>query len=712
ARLSALLAEDAPHAGLTGTLWIMMFVFLGPPRGQLRLFWRRLADLDTPAQDRRIESLARELRERLSGQSRVATGRFERQIHSRDIARVPHCLQKLMHHTRPHLLVQPMSEEDVLAALKFAGERRMSVFPRGVSSSAFGGVVPTRNGMVLDLSPMMGILAIDLQGLTARVQPGVRWADLASRLERCGLAPVTTPSSRFSTVGGWAATGGLGIDGFGYGPFSRAVAGIRVALMDGSVLQMTDKDSGFPDFLGTEGQLGVLTEITLRVKPKADFSSPLLVRFNSAVEAFDFLGWLSGAGEHPAHVVFYDQQRMAEENRLFRDRTGRDDNIAEERDTVLLHFDSEHLEKRFLDSIKPEAGLAPSDKPAARYLWTERFFPLKSQRLGPGLLAGEVVLSRESVPLFVERARKMSLRFGIRPAIEVIVSRCDGGTEACVAIVSFTCDPTASWRYLLSLLLVQIIVDLGVRLKGRPYGFGIWNAPFFAGSHSSGDRRRLMRRKQELDPQNLLNPNKFFRIRTRFLNLPGLIFHPAIFRTSLKVAAVFSPLLGAVARIGLPRQSHQWLVPSPEEEGGLKLAVQTALRCASCGSCVSACPAYVLTCDELVTGRSKLRMAEAWLSGEEICASEAHRSFQCLRCGLCEEVCQTRLPLRECYTVLERWVEKRHGYPQELIRGFVTRVDGDRELIRSTFGLDLPEWSADGPGLNLQDVQRKLEVKA
>ena len=628
------------------------------------------------------------------------------------MARVPRLLEKALHRTRPLLVVQPRQESDVVAALGFAAEHGIAVFPRGVSSSAFGASVPTRNGMVLDFSSMMEILAVDPLNLTVRLQPGVRWADVASSLERQGLAPLTTPSSRFSTVGGWASTGGLGVDGFGYGHFSRAVAGARVALMDGKVLDLSGPERGLTDFLGTEGQLGIFTELTLRVKPKSQFSSPRLACFRDVSGAFGFLDRLIAGGHGPAHVVFYDRQRMAEENHLFADRTGRDLPIVDEKEAVLMHFDDAGAERKFLESEEATACGSASHSTAARYVWTERFFPLKAQRLGPGLLASEVVLPRKSVPSFIERARRRTQRFGIKPAVEVIVSRTDGSADTCVVIASFPCDPGRRWNYLLRLLLVQILMYDGLRLGGRAYGLGIWNAPFIAGSYSSEEKHRLLDRKQELDPQHLLNPNKFFAVRTRFINLPGLFFRPTVFRLCLRIASALTPLLCATAGNGSLSSVHRWVVPSPEEDEGSSLLAQTLVRCTSCGSCVSACPAYILTRDELVTGRSKLRMAEVWLGSREIGKAESHRAFQCLHCGLCEEVCQTRLPLRDCYGILERWIEEKHGYPRELVQDFVRRLDADRELIRVTFGLDIPEWSPGKPLPELRDVQSVMEVRA
>ncbi len=703
--LTRLLAQEEPRLGPADSLRVIAFVYFGSPRARLRLYWHHVADRDTPARIRKIESLARDMSARLSGRCRVTTGSFERQCFSRDLARVPRILEKLLYRTKPFLVVQPRHEEDVLTALAFARERRIPVYPRGVSSSAFGGAIPTRNGLVLDFSSMTEILSIDPCGLIARVQPGVRWADLASRLERHGLACITTPSSRFSTVGGWASTGGLGIDGFGHGHFSRAIAGARIALADGGMLALTDEDPGLQDFLGTEGQLGIFTELALRVRLKPAFSSPRLAYFDDPRAAFAFVDRLTSRALRPVHVAFFDRERMVEENSLFRNRTGRDQTILEERDAVLLHY----------EDADPDWGLAGSAEfahgPGARYLWMERFFPLKAQRLGPGLLAAEVVLPKESVTDFIDRARRLAGRFGIKPAFEAIISRLPGRTD-CVVIATFPCDPTMGWNYLLRMILVQMLVHQGVRCGGHPYGLGIWNTPFLAASYSAADRHRLARRKQELDPRQLLNPNKFFGIRTRFFNLPGLLFRPAAFAAALALARVLSPLLGALAQLGEPVRVPRWRVPSTEKQEGAGLLLQAVLRCTSCGSCVSACPAYLLTGEELVAGRSKLRMAEAWLAGEEIGADEAHRVFQCLRCGLCEEVCQTRLPLRDCYLALENLIEKRHGHPSELVRAFVQRVDANRGLIHVTFGLDLPEWYPNGDAPGPGGVRSSVEADA
>ncbi len=708
--LAQLLETESPRIGPAGCLRVATFIFLGSARGRLRLFWRRLADRDTPPQLLKIESLARDLRKRLSPESRIAVDGFLRQYFGHDVARVPRFLEKALCRTQPFLVVQPGNETDVTKVLVFANEHKIAVTPRGVSSSAFGAAVPTRNGLVIDFSSMNKIIEVNPAGLTVRVQPGVRWSDLDSHLERWRLMPVTTPSSRFSTVGGWAATGGLGMNGFGYGPFSQAVLSARLALMDGSILSAGNGSDALRDFLGTEGELGIFTELTLRVRKRPDVSSPRITFFSDPSQAFGFIAQLVTGGHRPAHVVFYDRERMVEENRMFFDRTGRREPIVEERDAVLLHFEDRDTERRLQEG--EASGILPESRrsPGARYLWTERFFPLKAQRLGPGLIAAEVVLPRTVVPGFIDRARRIAGHFGVRPAIEAIVSKLPDGTEMCVVIASFPCNPAKKWHYLFSLTLVQILLHAGIQSGGRPYGLGIWNAPFAGSFHGAAERHRLMLRKQKLDPHSLLNPNKFFFFRTRFLNMPGFFFRPAVFGTVLRLGSALSPLIGPASRLGKTESLERWLVPAPEEEDGVSLLAQTAARCTLCGSCVSSCPAYLLTRDERVTGRAKLRMAESWMAGEEIAAEEARQIFQCLQCGLCEEVCQTRLPLRNCYDILEGWVRQRQGYPSDLIHEFVQKLDADRFLIRTVFGLDLPDWTPTDQHPSLDEVRKGVET--
>lgn len=698
--LASVLAAGPAQLGVLASLRVIAYVLLGSPWQVLRLFWLHLSDRDTPRRRRRVEALAGELRPVLSPGARLGTQAFERRLLGRNLARVPPLVQGLLHRTIPLLTVQPGTEADVAALVRFAAARRLSVYPRGISSSAFGGAVPTRNGLVLDFSSMAEILALDRAARSVRVQPGVRWADLCARLEPEGLAPLTTPTSRFSTVAGWAATGGLGLEGFRYGHFAQALLGARVVVPDGRILALTAEDPLLRDLIGTEGQLGIVTELTLRLRERPSHGSPHLVYCGDLSAALALVGRVIDAGCRPSHLAVFDETRMAEENRLFRDRTGLLRDIVEEQAAVLLHFDDAGLEATCLQELGGGPGGDGRPEPArilaARYLWSERFFPLKAQRLGPTLLASELTLPLHAVERYATAARRLGRRFGSELTLELSLASTDRGTE-CVVISAFPCDASRRLDYLLRLALTQLLTRLGVQLGGRPYGIGIWNAPLWRARYSPAERARLAQRKRELDPQRLLNPMKFFHLRTRFWNLPGLLFLRGVYGAAMLAAWAVSPVLGTLARVlGRPHPRADvrgWLVPAVEEERGLKLLRETAARCTFCGACVSTCPAYLLTRDERVSGRAKLGLFEELARRGEVLAGEAHQVFQCFACGLCEEVCQVRLPLRACYTALEGRIEAAFGRPADLIRSFAARADAERARFARTFGLELPAWS-------------------
>ncbi|MHC4598095.1 MAG: FAD-binding oxidoreductase, partial [Planctomycetota bacterium] len=697
--VARLLREDA-RVGFLASLRLAIFAVFGSPRQMAGLYWRYLTDQDTPKRRARITELADELRPLLSPGSRVLVHYFERRLYSRDLARVPRLLEKVLHRTTPQLVVQPREEEDVAALMRFAVRHRLPVFPRGVSSSAFGGAVPTLNGVTLDLSSMRRILEIDVERRTARVQAGVRWADLAERLRVHGLAPFSTPSSRFSTVGGWAAAGGLGIESYGFGHFSEAVQKARIVVPSAEILQIDRNDPALQDFIGTEGQFGVFSELTLRVRERPLVSRPRLLGFDDVGAAFTFLDRLASSPVRPSHVAYYDAGRLEEENLFFADRTGRDEEIVPRQDSILLHFDDAEQEKRFLETVHGDGKDDPRRVAAAHYLWSERYFPMKFQRLGPGMLAAEVMLSRARVPAFIRRARRIAARFGNALAVEVFVCRpregpLGGKDRDCVVIASFRCDPLARLDYFIRLLLVQLLVHLGVRLGGRPYGFGIWNSPFLHRGVPRAVRRELVARKVRLDPGLLLNPMKFFHVRTRLFNLPGILFLSPVYGFTLGAIRLASPAVGLVAKLLGSSPPASWAVPPVEEDGGLRLLRETALRCVFCGACVSCCPAYALTGDERSTGRGKLRLSEI-LSRGPIAPEDRGAPFRCLRCKLCEEVCQAALPLTDCYEALEARIERDYGRPVETMADFASLVDTRREWIRETYGVSLPPWTAEG----------------
>ena len=146
---------------------------------------------------------------------RVAFDRMERMFYSHDVGSLPGLVKPLVGSTMPAGVVQPRTEEQVIQLVAFARTHSIPLVPRGKSSSGYGGVLPTKGGLVVDFAWMNEILQVDAEAMTVTVQPGVVWEKLDKSLNEQGLALRTYPSSApSSTVGGWLAQGGVGFGAY------------------------------------------------------------------------------------------------------------------------------------------------------------------------------------------------------------------------------------------------------------------------------------------------------------------------------------------------------------------------------------------------------------------------------------------------------------------------------------------------------------------
>jgi len=178
----------------------------------------------------------------------------------------------------PDLVVRPADHAGVQAVLDYAQQHRIAVVPFGGGTSVTGGLAPDRDGFAgvvsLDLGRMRGLLALDPISATATLGPGLRGPEAEALLAEHGMMLGHYPQSfEFATIGGFAATRSSGQSSAGYGRFDAMVVGLRAATPRGEVrLGGTSPSNACgPDlrelFLGSEGAFGVITEVTVRVRP-------------------------------------------------------------------------------------------------------------------------------------------------------------------------------------------------------------------------------------------------------------------------------------------------------------------------------------------------------------------------------------------------------------------------------------------------------------
>ena len=617
---------------------------------------------------------------------RIVTSSGEKLLYSRDQSEIPGFLKTFAFRTFPDAVVQPLSVSALSAVLRFASSQGLPIVPRGAGSSPFGGSVPVVGGIVVDMSRMDAITAFDRDNRTMTVQAGARWADIDHELSHVGLRVPTCPSSKFSTVGGWIATGGLGINSYSRGHLSTNVLSLELVSPDGVVHRYSQADPEFAKVFGSEGQLGVVASATISLSEMPKAGRPHLLMFESAGEALGFAEKLLSSAVGPAHVMFESESRV----KLVSQALGGEH--LRMMDALVVSIEDSDAETRFAELLK-SSGVEEEKEYVARYLWNERFFPMKVRVKGPGMLGAEVVVSRDRLVKAVDAATNACKAMALEPLFEAHYLPDGDALMLCFFLV----DQGNTFAYTVdafkSLVLARILMDAGA----RPYSFGIWNHAF-SDLMDRSEREALASLKRRLDPMNHMNAGKYFSLSGRWAGLGGKTFDPRVMKPVLKTIAALSPLsLELLGRLsGLLKERFE---PKRHDR-----VVAVADECSMCGSCVSVCPAYQLTGDERVTARGKLLTAKAMASGFPITAQHAHRMFLCMRCKACEQVCQSKLELVSVYDEFEASLERSYGKDPKEIEAFLKFAEKSQAydaLVEKGLVIGAPR---SGPGGDVGDV--------
>jgi FAD/FMN-containing dehydrogenase/NAD-dependent dihydropyrimidine dehydrogenase PreA subunit len=597
---------------------------------------------------------------KILGDMKVLDTPAEREMYSHDIGDIPPLMTKTLFKILPDLVVQPKNMDEIIKVLKVANEKKIPVIPRGAASWGFGGVIPTRAGIVIDLSPFRKILVIDTTQKTATVEAGARWSDIDIMAKKQGLCLMTYPSSKFSTVGGWISTGGYAINSFKYGHLSQQIASMTVVTGTGEVKRLSPEDHEFEYFISTEGQFGIVVEMTLKLRDVPQGSYPHLLYFPTDKEAFVFISRFvkSTTSEQfkPNTIRFLDENHLSNINEIMRN------SIFKKSAAVLMEFGNAKDEGAFTLFMAQNPGIEEAPRYVANYLWNERLFGMKTKRLGPTILASEVIIPIGSAAVFIEKAKKLGGYFGA----EVFIDSYIIDSQKALVMANYLCD-SRKMKYYINVPLVSILTRSAISLGAEPYGLGLWNSAYINNLYNKEKQRELKAYKAKVDPNNILNPGKPFSQGSK--GISGLLFHPAFFSPAIQLLILMAPLIGKVATI---------LLGKHEKVDNLDLELSTH-ACAKCGNCLAVCPAYLVTGNEAATAKGKIAIAKKLQAGQTLTREEATAAFMCMHCKSCEEICQTNLELMSLWDVLEKRLESQFGRPENQISDFLKKVDGSKE---------------------------------
>ena len=569
---------------------------------------------------------------------------LEAKLYTKESVELPDIIKERF--PKIQFVFQPENSEDIQRLFSSSRKNRLSVIPRGAATSGIGAITPLRKSVMADLTRLNRILDFDQRKKTILVEAGLRWRDLRLFLSKYSLDLFTYPTSLFSTVGGWLSTGGFGINSFRYGHISSAVRSIEIVTPQRKAW-LGSQDHDFKYFIGTEGQMGIITKVKLKVR-EAKSSKPCLVLFKSNKKAVGFLlDLLRDSRIQPTHISYLDHNRLKHKNFLLKEKIS-----FPESEAVLAVFEDLSFEQAFLKLVAKNNGVLAEDF-LTSFLWNERFFPFSLRSLYPSLLGSEIILPIRRLENFLAKARIFGDNHHLQLSSEAsLINR----NEAVVFTI-FPSDPK-KFAHFYHLLLTYSLARTALSCGGKPYGIGVWNLPMLEKNFSAEVIKDFRRFKKETDSANLLNPSKSFSPDSKIAHLLKIAF----LMSSLfaKNNPVFKPLSKIL------NNHKKQKSPFPETEA-----------CSSCGACAAVCPSYLMNGSEIVTAKGKLFLLKELLGGAALNKACAEKVFLCLHCHLCEYVCQSKLALIPLWKKFESIIEKNFGRPAEKIDEFIKRVDSD-----------------------------------
>jgi glycolate oxidase len=426
----------------------------------------------------------------------------------------------------PLVVVLPETTAQVSAILKYAHDNAIKVVPRGAGTSLSGGALPLADGILLGMAKFNRVLDIDYENRCAVVQPGVTNLAITRAVEHRGFYYAPDPSSQIAcTIGGNVAENSGGVHCLKYGLTANNVLGIEMVLITGEVIRLGGRhlDSGGYDLLGvmtgSEGLLGVVTEVTVRILQKPETARAVLVGFPSSEDAGKCVADIISAGIIPGGMEMMDRPAI----RAAEDFVHADYPLDVEA-LLIVELDGPQVEVDHLINRVSEIAtgnrsmtLRVSTSEEERLLfWAGRkaAFPAVG-RISPDYLCMDGTIPRKRLPDVLKGMAELSAHHRLRVAN--VFHAGDGNLHP--LILYDANDPDELERAEnFGADILRLCVKVGGVLTGE-HGVGIEKRDLMPEMFSEVDLDQQMRVKCAFDTQGLLNPGKVFPVLRRCAEL-------------------------------------------------------------------------------------------------------------------------------------------------------------------------------------------------
>ncbi|SEH53284.1 glycolate oxidase [Mycolicibacterium rutilum] len=410
------------------------------------------------------------------------------------------------------LMLRPHSRDEVATIMRIASEHGVPIVPRGGASNCSGGMMPAGGRVLLDLSGLDQILEVDPQARRARVEPGVVNSDLQDRLAPHGLCFSPDPvSSHLATVGGNLIENAGGPHALKYGVTYNHILAAEVVLPDGSTVTLRADDDG-PDLLGiiigSEGTLGVVTEVTVALRPIAEVTHSLLGAFATAREAADTIAAVIATGVVPAAVEWLDRDGINGLQQFY------DTGYPLDADSiVLIDVDGTAAEvardqaivERVLRERATEVRVAETEKDRAA-LWYGRLnAPNSVMQSGKGFFIGDVTVPRDRIPEMQEAIQATAHRHSDGLLFIAVCGHAGDGDLHPTTFYDKDNPKAAEALAAANNEIIEAALALGGTITGE-HGVGTEKIQFMTKRFTPVEIAAQRAIKRTFDPAGLLNP--------------------------------------------------------------------------------------------------------------------------------------------------------------------------------------------------------------
>ncbi len=417
---------------------------------------------------------------------------------------------------RPDAAAWPLSVEHVSEILKVANSENFPVVARGAGTGLGGQAVPCQGGLILDMCRMDKIIEINIGDRLVVVQPGVVYAELERSLNPYGFFfPPDPASSESCTLGGNVATNAGGIKGAKYGTTKDYVLALEIVLADGRIIHTGSKcmksSSGYDLtklFVGSEGTLGVITEIILKINPKPLLVSTAMATFQDLEDAGRAVSQIMHTGILPSSLEIVDHQSIS----VIRENTSLD--IPDVEALLVAEADgytsaeTEYQINKVMNICKDNNAVsvkkAETDE-EANQLWRAR----KSvygifAKINNNLSVEDLSVPMSKVPEMLTAISDIAAKYNLKMPTVGHVG--DGNLHPTICFDGTDKGEVERVEKAIAELF-QKVVALEGTITGE-HGIGLAKAQFMEWEHDQGSMEVMRSIKQVMDPKNILNPGK------------------------------------------------------------------------------------------------------------------------------------------------------------------------------------------------------------